>query len=451
MMDQKFNQHMMSYKWLLVGTTAILTVILVLLMSDKAFAHGYIEGPASRGYLCKTGQNTNCGPIVYEPQSLEGPKGFPAAGPADGKLASAGLGGFDQLNAQSSTRWTKVNMSSGTVTFNWKLTAAHATTKWEYFITKPNWDPNAPLSRAQFDLTPFCSVNTGGARPPFNYSDTCNVPQRTGYHVILAVWTVHDTPNAFYNVIDANFGGGSSDTTPPTAPSSLAVTGKTSNTVSLSWNAATDNVGVSQYKIYNGSSLVTSISGSNTSYTVTGLTANTSYTFSVVAVDGAGNSSVPSGSIAVTTNPAVVDVVPPTAPSNLHVMGSPTSNSVPLMWTASSDNVGVTGYKVYNGTNLVATVSGSATSYTVTGLAASTSYTFTVYAVDGANNQSPASNSVSATTAQPPAAVPWAANTAYTVGQLVYYNGATYECRQPHTSLVGWEPTAVPALWKLVP
>ncbi|UNK17158.1 lytic polysaccharide monooxygenase [Paenibacillus sp. N3/727] len=428
----------------------IVATLSMFLFSEKVSAHGYVDSPGSRAILCKNGQNTDCGAIMYEPQSLEAPKGFPAAGPADGKIASAG-GAFPKLDEQSATRWTKVNMSSGQNTFTWKLTANHATTSWKYYITKPNWNPNAPLTRDSFDLTPFCSVAYDGTRPPTTYSDTCNVPQRTGYHVILAVWEIADTPNAFYNVIDVNFNGSNPiDTEAPTAPSSLASTGITSTSVSLAWNAATDNVGVTGYKVYNGNTLVTTVSGSTLNYTVTGLTANTAYTFTVKAVDAAGNLSNASNALNVTTDLVVVDTEAPTAPGNLHVMGSPTSTSVNLMWGQSTDNVGVTGYKIYRGSSLVGTVSGTTTDYTVSGLSPNTAYTFTVHAFDAAGNESSASNSVTATTADAPAVQAWSPNTSYTAGTRVSYNGSIYECRQPHTSLTGWEPSNVPALWMLV-
>lgn len=427
----------------------LIAVFCMFLLAEKASAHGYIDSPGSRGYLCKLGQNTDCGAVVYEPHSLEAPKGFPAAGPADGKIASAG-GIFPKLDEQSANRWTKVNMSSGTNTFHWTLTAAHATSSWKYYITKPNWNPDAPLTRDSFDLTPFCSVDYGGVRPPFTYSDTCNVPARTGYHVILAVWEIADTANAFYNVIDVNFGGSNPvDTQAPTAPSSLAFSGVTSTSVNLSWNASSDNVGVTGYRIYNGTNQIAAVSGSTLNYNVTGLTANTAYSFQVKAVDAAGNLSPGSNTVNVTTSQVVNDTQAPTAPGNLHVMGTPTSSSVTIMWNPSTDNVGVTGYKIYRGTTLAGTVSGTTTEYTVSGLSASTSYTFTVRAVDAAGNESAASNSVSATTAAPPAAQPWAPNVAYTAGTLVSYNGNTYECRQSHTSLTGWEPSNVPALWLL--
>ncbi|MDU0332425.1 lytic polysaccharide monooxygenase [Paenibacillus sp. 3LSP] len=437
----------------LKALTSLLVMVIagigMILLSEQASAHGWVDGPASRAILCKNGQNTDCGAIVYEPQSLEAPKGFPNAGPADGKIASAN-GAFPKLDEQSANRWTKVNISAGTNTFTWKFTAPHATANWKYYITKPGWDPNAPLTRNSFDLTPFCTVNYGGVQPPFTYSHTCNVPERTGYHVILAVWEIEDTANAFYNVIDVDFGGGNSgDTTAPTAPTGLAATAVTSNSVTLSWNASSDNVGVTGYRVYNGSNLVGTVSGSTLSHTVTGLNANTSYTFTVRAVDGAGNSSSPSNPVTVTTSPAVNDTQAPSASGNLHVMGTPTSSSVTLMWSPSTDNVGVTGYRIYRGSTLSVTVSGTETSFTVTGLSAATSYTFTVRAIDAAGNESAASNTVQVTTASAPAAQPWAPNTAYAVGELVSYNGEIYECRQAHTSLVGWEPPNVPALWLL--
>ncbi|MEK8128181.1 lytic polysaccharide monooxygenase [Paenibacillus filicis] len=432
---------------LAAGGMILLMVLCMLLVAGKAWGHGYVDSPGSRAILCKQGQNTDCGAIIYEPQSLEAPKGFPAAGPADGKIASA-AGAFPKLDEQSASRWSKVNISAGTNTFTWKLTANHSTASWKYYITNQNWNPNAPLSRASFDLTPFCSVPFNGVKPPTTYSDTCQVPARTGYQVILAVWEVADTANAFYNVIDVNFGGGSGpDQTPPTAPSGLAASNITSTTATLSWGASTDNVGVTGYRIFNGSTLFATVSGSTLTYQVSGLAASTSYTFRVYAVDAAGNTSPASNVVTFTTSGSTPDTTPPTAPTGLHVMGTPTSSSVSLMWSASTDNVGVAGYRVYRGSTLVTTVSGSTLDYVVTGLTANTTYTFTVRAFDAAGNVSGDSNAVSATTAAASSAQPWAAGTSYAVGALVSYNGDTYECRQAHTAIAGWEPSNVPALW----
>ncbi|MFD5073496.1 fibronectin type III domain-containing protein [Streptomyces sp. NPDC058371] len=95
-------------------------------------------------------------------------------------------------------------------------------------------------------------------------------------------------------------GGGGSDSQAPTAPASLRSTAKTSSSVSLAWNASTDNVGVTAYDIYSGSNQVLSVSG--TSATVSGLSPSTAYTFTVKARDAAGNTSAASNALSVTTD-----------------------------------------------------------------------------------------------------------------------------------------------------
>ncbi len=89
------------------------------------------------------------------------------------------------------------------------------------------------------------------------------------------------------------------------------------------------------------------------------------------------------------------DTQAPTAPTNL-VANNPTASSVALSWTASTDNVGVTGYDVYANNVLKATVTGTST--TVQGLASSTTYNFHVIAKDAAGNSSPQSNIATETT-----------------------------------------------------
>lgn len=91
------------------------------------------------------------------------------------------------------------------------------------------------------------------------------------------------------------------DTTPPSTPTSLRSTGVTSSTASLAWNASTDDVGVTGYDVYSGSSVVASATG--LSATVSGLAGGTSYTFTVKARDAAGNSSAASNAVTVTTTP----------------------------------------------------------------------------------------------------------------------------------------------------
>ncbi|MBT9432628.1 lytic polysaccharide monooxygenase [Candidatus Sodalis endolongispinus] len=166
--------------------------------------HGYVSIPASRASLCQQGINTDCGPVQYEPQSVEGPKGFPEKWPKDMQIASGQNANFQQLNQQTLDRWKKVDVHTGENTFTWTLTAAHKTTSWKFFITKPDWNANKPLVRADFDLTPFCERYDDGATPKNQVEIDCNVPSRTGYHLILGTWDIFNTGNAFYQVIDAN-------------------------------------------------------------------------------------------------------------------------------------------------------------------------------------------------------------------------------------------------------
>jgi mannan endo-1,4-beta-mannosidase len=97
------------------------------------------------------------------------------------------------------------------------------------------------------------------------------------------------------------FGGGGGDTQRPTAPGNLAAAGTTSSSVSLAWSASTDNVAVTGYDVYRGSSRVATLPSSMLSYTDTGLSANTAYSYKVYARDAAGNVSEASNTVSATT------------------------------------------------------------------------------------------------------------------------------------------------------
>lgn len=171
-----------------------------------AYGHGYTNGPISRAKHCQNGTVTNCGQIQWEPQSVEGPKGFPGRGPADGQLCSGGLAQFDQLNDQRGGAWPATRLpSGGRYTLTWYLTAPHSTADFKYYITKQGWNQNAPLTRSALDLNPFHTVSMHGARPSNNVSHPATLPYRSGRHMILAVWTIEDTGNAFYQCSDVTF------------------------------------------------------------------------------------------------------------------------------------------------------------------------------------------------------------------------------------------------------
>jgi uncharacterized protein YxeA len=92
------------------------------------------------------------------------------------------------------------------------------------------------------------------------------------------------------------------DTTPPTAPTGLAASNLTSTSVTICWTVSTDDRGVTQYEIYRGTTLVGTTT--TTCFTVTGLTANTAYSFTIRARDAAGNTSASSAALSITTPPA---------------------------------------------------------------------------------------------------------------------------------------------------
>ena len=191
-----------------------------------------------------------------------------------------------------------------------------------------------------------------------------------------------------YNV-HINIGG---DPEPPTVPTNLAASNVTQTSFTLSWTASTDNVGVVGYDIYQDGSLKGT--SASTSYNVTGLTAGTTYAYTVKAKDGAGLYSPASSALNVTTL-SDVDTEAPSVPTGL-ASSSITTSSVTLSWNASTDNIGVAGYEIYKDGSLLTTT--TSTSYNVTGLTASTAYSFYVKAKDDAGNVSNASSSINVTT-----------------------------------------------------
>ncbi|OCT13966.1 hypothetical protein A8709_00025 [Paenibacillus pectinilyticus] len=179
------------------------------------------------------------------------------------------------------------------------------------------------------------------------------------------------------------------DTVAPSVPTNLHSVGQTAESVDLAWNASTDNIGVTGYNVYKDAVLVGTVTG--LSFTASGLVPTGSYSFTVKAVDAAGN--ISPASQAYVTN----DTQPPTAPTNL-TASAIKMKSVTLTWDPSTDNGGVTGYDIFDGTKQVATVTG--VTYTVTGLEAYSGYIFTVKARDGSGNISAASNPVNVLTSQ---------------------------------------------------
>src|SRR4029077_11400249 len=172
------------------------------------------------------------------------------------------------------------------------------------------------------------------------------------------------------------------DTQPPTAPSSLVATAFSSTQINLSWTASTDNVGVAGYLIERcqgaacASFAQIAALGNVTTYSNTALAVSTNYSYRVRATDAAGNLSAYSNISSATTP----DTTPPSAPSAL-TAASISATQINLSWTASTDNVAVTGYRVErcqgaSCSNFTQVATSAVTTFNDTTLTASTSYSY---------------------------------------------------------------------------
>lgn len=193
--------------------------------------HGRVFSPKSRAMFLYEAGKLDFGQL----NELEGGKLFPetqsgltdpaapddvanGTPPRDGEIASGGrtTDARAQLNEPGS-HWRKHTVSSGvTLSITWGYSMPHKTRRWTYWITKNGWNHNEPLKREHLDPAPLRTyLNT--YRPYWGpeanqelipQGDThheVTLPDRRGYHVLLAVWDVADTANAFYQVIDLMF------------------------------------------------------------------------------------------------------------------------------------------------------------------------------------------------------------------------------------------------------
>ncbi|WP_431728938.1 lytic polysaccharide monooxygenase [Verrucosispora sp. TAA-831] len=176
-----------------------------LAVSSPAQAHGYVSNPPSRQALCAAGTVTDCGPIQFEPQSVEAPKGS--------QRCDGGVAQWSVLSDESRD-WPARNVGNS-VTLTWVLTARHRTADWQYFI----------------DGNLVAEIDEGNAQPNATVSHTIDLSKFPGRQRLLAVWNIGDTPMAFYNCVDLVVGGGGAapaprptTAAPTTAPTTAAPT-----------------------------------------------------------------------------------------------------------------------------------------------------------------------------------------------------------------------------------
>ena len=173
-----------------LAVIALAFAVLTVAPAPSAQAHGWISDPPSRQDLCYTGAVSNCGPVMYEPWSVEAKKG---------STQCSGGGRFTELDDES-RNWPRQNLKTNQV-FTWDIVANHSTSTWEYFV----------------DGRLHTTIDDKGALPPKRFTHTINnLPE--GNHKIFVRWNIADTVNAFYQCIDAYItpGGTPGPTTQPT-------------------------------------------------------------------------------------------------------------------------------------------------------------------------------------------------------------------------------------------
>jgi predicted carbohydrate-binding protein with CBM5 and CBM33 domain len=316
---------------LLVAATT--GAVLVHVTGGTALAHGSMVWPGSRTYLCYEDGRAGSGGGDVQPTNPACVAAVAQGGKQPlwdwfGNLISNAAGRHREIIPDGNlcgptTKYAAYNLAradwpstqvqaNSTVTLRYNAWAPHPGT-WEQYVTKDGFDVTKPLKWSDLEPAPFDRVTN----PPLangEYAWQARLPNKSGRHIIYSLWQRSDSPEAFYSCSDVVFGGGGTpDTQAPSAPGTPVASAITGNSVKLDWPAATDNIGVTGYRVQNGSQVVAT-SGTN-SATVTGLSANTDYSFTVVALDAAGNASPASPGVAVRTGTVGTCSVSYTKPS----------------------------------------------------------------------------------------------------------------------------------------
>jgi fibronectin type 3 domain-containing protein len=244
-----------------------------------------------------------------------------------------------------------------------------------------------------------CSPTTALATTGSTGYSATGLSQATSYSFRVRAYDAQSN----YSGYSGNASATTPDTSPPSTPASLSASAASGTQIALSWPASSDNVGVVAYDIEycagSGCSPVNALTSTgSTSYSATGLSPATSYSFRVRARDARPNY----GGYSPTASATTVDTIAPSTPTAFTATTA-SGTQINLSWAASSDNVGVSGYTIeYCAGAGCAPVTGltstSATSYSATGLTPAITYNFRIRAYDAQTNYSGYSATASAIT-----------------------------------------------------
>ncbi|WP_395576247.1 lytic polysaccharide monooxygenase [Streptomyces sp. BK79] len=203
-----------------VAVAGLAPLALTTLAAAPASAHGSMGDPVSRVSQCHAEGPENpksdaCKAAVAAggTQALYDWNGIRIGNAAgqhqelipDGKLCSANDPAFKGMDLARAD-WPATSVSSGSYTFKYRVTAPHKGT-FKVYITKPGYDPSKPLGWGDLDLSaPVATVTDPAASGGF-YTFSGSLPERSGKHLLYAVWQRSDSPEAFYSCSDVSFGG----------------------------------------------------------------------------------------------------------------------------------------------------------------------------------------------------------------------------------------------------
>ncbi|MFB7090230.1 lytic polysaccharide monooxygenase [Streptomyces sp. NPDC056296] len=209
-----------SRKVAAVAVAGLAPLALTTLAAAPAAAHGSMGDPVSRVSQChaegpESPKSDACKAAVAAggTQALYDWNGIRIGNAAgkhqelipDGKLCSANDPAFKGMDLARAD-WPATSVSSGSYTFKYRVTAPHKGT-FKVYITKPGYDPAGPLGWGDLDLSaPVATVTDPAASGGF-YTFSGTLPERSGKHLLYAVWQRSDSPEAFYSCSDISFGG----------------------------------------------------------------------------------------------------------------------------------------------------------------------------------------------------------------------------------------------------
>ncbi|MFC9909144.1 lytic polysaccharide monooxygenase [Streptomyces sp. NPDC127197] len=221
-----------------VTTLGLAPLALTALAAAPASAHGsmgdpvsrvsqcYAEGPESpRSDACKAAVAAGGTQALYDWNGIRigDANGRHQELIPDGKLCSANNDEFKGLDLARAD-WPATSVSSGSYTFKYRVTAPHKGT-FKVYVTKPGYDPSQPLAWDDLDLADPVATATDPAPVGGFYTFSGTLPERSGKHLLYAVWQRSDSPEAFYSCSDVTFGGSSSEESgsdPSPAPTASA-------------------------------------------------------------------------------------------------------------------------------------------------------------------------------------------------------------------------------------